>query len=259
MKAELSRLEGQLERLVEGTFARLFASGVPAHELAVRLARAMEDSLAEGSDGRPLAPDQYTLRLHPSDAAKMLAVDAELSRRLEDELPVVARASGLALLRPPTVRILADAQVPPRGICVEAGHSQRAGETVGMTPVDPAPPQTPPASAYLIVNGGRHFPLGQPLVNIGRRPDNHLVLDHPGVSRRHAQLRLQAGRYVLYDLGSSSGTRVNNHAVHRQALAAGDVISLGKVPLIYVEEELQPAGPSGVTKPLSTLPSDLMG
>jgi pSer/pThr/pTyr-binding forkhead associated (FHA) protein len=97
--------------------------------------------------------------------------------------------------------------------------------------------------AYLIVDGGQHVALERPLLTIGRRTDNDLVLDAPTVSRRHAQIRWRYGRFVLYDLSGRPGrTLVNSQAITEYALQSGDVISLANAKLIYGEgdDERQP-------------------
>jgi hypothetical protein len=62
---------------------------------------------------------------------------------------------------------------------------------------------------------------------VGRHPACDVVVDDPTVSRRHAQLRLRGGVWVLQDLASKNGTSVNGERVGRVALHSGDVILLG--------------------------------
>jgi len=63
---------------------------------------------------------------------------------------------------------------------------------------------------------------------LGRSPDNAVVLADPRVSRRHARIVFVGGRFFVVDLGSSAGTRVNGETVHDQrALAHGDTLHLG--------------------------------
>jgi hypothetical protein len=97
-----------------------------------------------------------------------------------------------------------------------------------------------PAGAFLIVGGTEIFTLSDPIINIGRKSDNHLVIENPQVSRRHAQLRAISGRYHFFDLGSTGGTKINNQEVKTAVLMAGDVINLAGVPLIYGEDTNQP-------------------
>jgi pSer/pThr/pTyr-binding forkhead associated (FHA) protein len=122
-------------------------------------------------------------------------------------------------------------------------------EKISYTTTRPAPPKqnpndTPPA--FFIVNGTEVFPLDRPVLNIGRRPDNQLVIDDPRVSRVHAQLRAIRGRYVIFDLDSTGGTFVNNQPVRQSVLYTGDVVSLAGVPLVFGQE----GADSSQTQPL---------
>ena len=62
---------------------------------------------------------------------------------------------------------------------------------------------------------------------IGRSPGCDLVLEDPTVSRHHAELIRERDRWVLRDMGSTNGTRVNGWRVRRAVVAPGDVIALG--------------------------------
>jgi len=62
---------------------------------------------------------------------------------------------------------------------------------------------------------------------IGRSSDCEVHLADPDTSRRHAELRLEGGRFVLRDLGSTNGTFVNGARVDRSELEAGDRIQIG--------------------------------
>jgi hypothetical protein len=68
---------------------------------------------------------------------------------------------------------------------------------------------------------------------IGRDPDCALRLSDPTVSRRHAELRRERGRWVIADLGSSNGTRVNGWRVPRATLGTGDELMLGAVRVVF--------------------------
>lgn len=54
-----------------------------------------------------------------------------------------------------------------------------------------------------------------------------IVLGDDTVSRRHAELRFEDGRWLLRDLGSSNGTYVNGRWVAEAEVRPGDVIHLG--------------------------------
>jgi pSer/pThr/pTyr-binding forkhead associated (FHA) protein len=62
---------------------------------------------------------------------------------------------------------------------------------------------------------------------IGRSSSCQLVLADDTVSRRHAELRIEDGRWLLRDLGSSNGTWVNGRPVVEAEVRAGDTVHLG--------------------------------
>jgi hypothetical protein len=67
-------------------------------------------------------------------------------------------------------------------------------------------------------------------VTIGRAPDCDCHLVEPSVSRRHAQLRRVDETWLLRDLGSSNGTRLNGLRVTEEIeVRPGDQLSLGGV------------------------------
>jgi len=89
--------------------------------------------------------------------------------------------------------------------------------------------------AFLIVDGTKVVQLEAPITNIGRKSDNHIVINHEHVSRHHAQIRRVKGQYILHDLNSTVGTSVNGARIEQATLSPGDVISIGGVPLIFGE------------------------
>jgi hypothetical protein len=229
MKTPLAQWEAQMEALVEG----IFADQLQPHDITVRLIRALEDSVV-GS--RPPAT-HYIVRFNTSDAERLLRERPALADELAEALVQAAREAHFTLPRQPEIAILPSDDLKPRQMAVVPDVSfSELSHTQGLTP----PPRTvrrPAVSipAFLIINGKRTLPLDQPLMNIGRRKDNQIILDDLSVSRSHAQLRLRFGKYVLYDLGSHSGTLVNGRRIQECVLQPGDVITLGAVQLIYGE------------------------
>jgi hypothetical protein len=67
---------------------------------------------------------------------------------------------------------------------------------------------------------------------IGRHLDCDVVLADPQISRRHAQLHFRDGRWILQDLGSTNGTRVNGVRVGRCELRPGDAVEVGAMHLL---------------------------
>jgi hypothetical protein len=67
---------------------------------------------------------------------------------------------------------------------------------------------------------------------VGRHDACDVMVGHPSVSRRHARLSFRDGRWVLRDLDSTNGTRVNGKRVVRCRLEPGDRLSLGSADLL---------------------------
>ena len=124
-----------------------------------------------------------------------------------------------------------------------------------MTPANDVPASTDkktfPKNAFLIVDGVKVFPLTEPVVNIGRRLDNQLVIDDPRISRNHAQLRAIKGRFVIFDLNSTGGTFVNGQRTSQSVMYPGDVISLAGVPLVFGQDNPPPRPDLADTNPLN--------
>lgn len=84
--------------------------------------------------------------------------------------------------------------------------------------------------------------LTMPVLTIGRGPENGLVLPHPAVSRRHAELRLEPAGAVLTDLGSNQGTTVGGVSLlaHQPSvLTDGAVCAIGPFVLTYRDQSAQ--------------------
>jgi pSer/pThr/pTyr-binding forkhead associated (FHA) protein len=73
-------------------------------------------------------------------------------------------------------------------------------------------------------------------LTIGRTPDNDVVLDNRGISRKHALIEFNPDGAVVIDNESLNGTFVNNRRITEEILKDGDQITIGKFNLIYRQE-----------------------
>ncbi len=73
---------------------------------------------------------------------------------------------------------------------------------------------------------GQVYSLGEQAI-LGRDPLVEIQLDDSAVSRRHAFISVEDGRYVVEDLGSANGTYVSGQRIQRRELVSGDRIQLG--------------------------------
>ncbi|MDX1432682.1 MAG: FHA domain-containing protein [Gammaproteobacteria bacterium] len=81
------------------------------------------------------------------------------------------------------------------------------------------------------------FPLEKERILIGRKPENDIQVDNLAVSGQHAAIITILNDSFLEDLDSTNGTFVNGKLVKKHALKHGDVITIGKHELKYVNDE----------------------
>ncbi len=235
----VARLEAQLERLVESTFARFFGKQVKAQDIALQLARAMEDSAQADPRGdvRMVAPDHYTILMSSEMRDKILQGQPALPQLLSEHLVELATNSGYRLNMHPSVDIVAMDSVKVGTITVVANHKHKKNSTTAvMQRVDVQIGKDVPRNPQLLIQGKPTIALLSDIINIGRSRDNHIVIDDHAVSRYHLQLRLRFGRYTLFDTQSQGGTLVNNVKIKEHNLQTGDVIQIGNTRLVYMED-----------------------
>jgi pSer/pThr/pTyr-binding forkhead associated (FHA) protein len=111
----------------------------------------------------------------------------------------------------------------------------------------PPPPAT--VSIRMDRREVRRRPFSPPEMIIGRDPRVDLFIDNLGVSRRHAKLWWERGQFMLTDLGSSNGTRVNGQRIESAALDEGDEVTIGKFQILIEEEQWEPQVPETLLVP----------
>jgi hypothetical protein len=242
----LQRFEHRLEGMVEGAFARAFKSELQPVEVASAIQREMDDRAAIVAQGRTLVPNDFVVEVAEDDYARLdmyadsLGIElATLAREYAKEQgysfvgPVRMRFEGVRDLTTGTFRILSGVI---RGTTVEDGEIRR-----------PATDLPQPAGGFrgnprLLVSGPdggpdggrqRTYEITTPLVILGRGTDCDLRLVDPGVSRHHAEIRVEDGEVVLVDLGSTNGTFVNGQPVRRVPLTDGTRVTLGRTTLVF--------------------------
>jgi hypothetical protein len=241
-KNKLSKLESRLQSLVEGGVSRSRMFPGDTSGLSDNLLAAMKAGVELGPLGEALAPDLYTLVVHPEYVA-VLKEDPALLPGLAAGLQQAGVAAGLRFQAAPQIKIAADPQVQPRQVRVQAMISQPNLDETSAVPLGAGEISGGlPENAFLIIDGNQIYPLNEPVVTIGRRPDSHLVIEDLRVSRVHAQLRAINGRYVIFDLDSTGGTFVNGTLQPSCILSPGDVISLAGVSLVFGQD---PTGSTG--------------
>jgi hypothetical protein len=147
--------------------------------------------------------------------------------------PVRMRFEGVPDLATGTFRLRSGVI---RGTTVEGGEIRRPATDL------PRPPGAYAGRPRLLVSGPepggdgstqRTYELTTPVTMLGRGTDCELRLVDPGVSRHHAELRVEDDQVVLVDLGSTNGTFVNGEPIRRVALTDGTRVTLGRTTLVF--------------------------
>lgn len=256
----LSRLENLVQDLVEGTFGRLFGGHLELLDVANHLARAIEDNEHKGQ--REVI---YQVYLNPEDFRVLTESNPELIQILAAKAQKLGLKMDKAGTNSPPVRLISDPGLRQRRISVSTHVvDDEAGDQITRTYRHRQTGvlnlrRMQERDAFLFLQGRRHISLNQPLISLGRRIENDIVLDHPSVSRQHAQIRWRLGNFILYDISGRGRTMVNGHLAQEHVLRPGDVIGLGDTLIVYGEgiaskKRLQGRG-SGENQTLAILPN----
>ena len=95
------------------------------------------------------------------------------------------------------------------------------------------------------------YELDDPVITIGRLPENTICISNMGISRRHSKIERDSNNnYMLSDLNSLNGTFVNNSKVKKIALSHGDKVTIGKYTILFEDaEKKETAGQEPQSKP----------
>ncbi len=105
------------------------------------------------------------------------------------------------------------------------------------------------AIATLVSDAGDSYPITTFPFIIGRGSECDLVLQGKGVSRKHAEIVFQSGRFVVNDMESLNGIKVNGYKVARVILEENDVIKMGEVALTFHSGEAAAEDTADEAKP----------
>jgi Protein of unknown function (DUF3662)/FHA domain len=250
----LRSLESKLAGLVEGTFSRAFKSEVRPVEIARKLARELDQHKVV-SVSRTYVPNEYTVWLSVRDREQFSGYEDDLRGELSAYLLEHARRERVAFMSRPEISFETDERLrlgefgiqarlvrpdpEPAGdggaVRGDAGHTSvySVSERLSEPLQQPNARRTRAQLRY----EGRATLLGSEGAVLGRSRDCDLVVSDENVSRRHAEVRPSGGAWIVRDLGSTNGIRVNGTRVSgAQPLRPGDKIELGVSTVTFEEQ-----------------------
>ncbi len=248
----LRSIESKIAGLVEGTFSRAFRSEVRPVEIARKLAREMEEHRTF-SLSRTYVPNEYRVYLSPRDRERFAEYEDALISELTGYLLEHARRERLVLMSRPVVEFETDDRLglgefgiqtrvvnpEPDEEDVPLGEEEASGRTmVYSTAGRVAEPLEERARSRqqtaLLLTDGKRLIVGPGGATMGRSRQCDVTVDDANVSRQHAEVRPRGGSWVLNDLGSTNGSRLNGHRVEgSEVLKPGDEIELGTTVLRF--------------------------
>ena len=248
----LQSVENGLGRMVEGVFSRAFKSNVRPIEIGRRMVREIDTKRTVDGNGRRVVPNHFLIRLSQADRLALADVEAALINELETAAVSYCADEGYHLRGPVVAVITEDPKLPKGRVLIEsevvisrADESRNIPERSAPVPdsgIDSPPIRGPrPSRSKLVLPSGHELSLGTQPVVIGRLPECDITLDDSNLSRRHAEVTYmnEAGRggvYVLTDLGSTNGTKVNGTRLDSPCiLHSGDVITVGLYSIHFEE------------------------
>ncbi len=253
MNTKLDQLEARLQSLFEDQIMAILPGVTIEDRIIQKLALAFRQNIVSQKESGDVAPNVYTLIVASDSAPKWR--DSRVMDALKKVIGAAVRDVGLNLSSQLTIAITTDNSYSERDVTVIASHKlEPLEDTKGMaidSQKDDRNTDAIPENAFLIVEGVKIYPLKETVINVGRRLENHLVIDDPRISRNHAQLRAINGRYVLFDLNSTGGTFVNGQRTSQTVLYPGDVISLAGVALIFGQDNPPPRPDLMETSPIN--------
>ncbi len=210
----LQQFERRLERLVEGVFARAFRSGLQPVEIGRRLTREMDLRRTIAPRGT-LTPNHFEVSLSPKDAGRFAPIEAELVGELVSVAKDHAGTEGYVFIGPVNVELDIDDGLVEGTLSILAE-------------------MTSPDGASVLLSDGRRVNIPNSGLVVGRLPECQVVVSDGNVSRRHAEIKSVDGHYVVTDLGSTNGTKLNGRQIVGSVqLETGDQVTVGSTTLRF--------------------------
>jgi hypothetical protein len=239
MNKNLDRIEEHLRIMFEQSLPKIFIGSQSKLTLIENLMIVMRENLHKDIDGEIHAPDQFDIEVSPDDINEW-QVHQDILNNIAETIHSLGEKEGFVFSNLPKISVQPNSTLEKHQTIVTAKINDSLSQlpdTAAMAQSERDPGSSfIPENALLIIDGKTNYPLEKEVINIGRHSENDLVLDDLHVSRHHAQLRAINHHFVIFDAGSTGGIFLNDRQISQATLQTGDVIRVGLINLIYVQD-----------------------
>ncbi|MFT4186937.1 MAG: DUF3662 and FHA domain-containing protein [Micrococcaceae bacterium] len=259
----MDKFENAIEKGIRTTFNRGGNELSPV-DIANRLRREMDARAMGVSEGRTLAPNLFEIDLSTEDFSRAQNWGAALADELCEVGLEHAKNQSYHLSGPLSVTFGEDEELEQGVFNIEsyivkdgeneptnpagsyeneadhAAYSSPVANETNQTTVMPdsqaatvAVPESSKQQAVIDLDGQR-YTLNASAIIIGRSTTSDIMLDDPGVSRRHLEVQVKGNKAYAIDLGSTNGTFVNGRKLQGSTeLKDGSTLAIGHAKAVF--------------------------
>ncbi|MBQ1514039.1 MAG: FHA domain-containing protein [Bifidobacterium sp.] len=222
----LDRFEKSVEGAVNGVFSKFGSKDLQPVDLSSALEREIDNEAMPVGRDRTVAPNEYRFKLSTPDFDHIEQWGSEtLADELADNLTNYARSQHYAFVGPVVVIFEEDLDLAKGSFKLTAASVQ--GNAVPVT-TDEQSQDCP----LLEINGSQYLLTKEKTV-LGRGSGCDIVIDDPGISRKHLEIDITPNGVIARDLGSTNGMYVEGHQVPAATLLDGNTITIGRTRILY--------------------------
>ncbi|RSX55226.1 phosphopeptide-binding protein [Bifidobacterium dolichotidis] len=222
----LDRFEKSVEGAVNGVFAKFGSKDLQPVDMSSALEREIDKEAMPVGRDRTVAPNDYRFKFSTYDFDRIEQWGSTaLANELADNLTKYGLSQHYSFVGPVVVEFMEDLDLP-RGSFKLFSESKQ-GNAVPVATDDQM--QDYP---ILEINNSQYL-LTKDKTIIGRGSGCDIVIDDPGISRKHLEIDITDNGVIARDLGSTNGTYVEGHQVPAATLLDGNTITIGRTCILY--------------------------
>jgi len=231
MRFNISDIEKKLETFFEDKLQSFFNKN-PLISLTDNLIEEFENNIQIKNSVR-VAPNVFNIFIREKDHFKKDGLK-EWKIFAQQLIAELAQNNSYKLNGPIYLETFFDETIENKYIITATISALISGKTINILRKNaPLSDKEILPNAFLILWNEETYKLSKNITNIGRRDNNDLIIDNLRVSRIHAQIRKLKDGFMLFDIDSTIGTKINGNFIKQHLLSNGDVIEIAEVPIIF--------------------------